>query len=311
MHTGRSGDGTIADPHSCVGEDGRTYQGYMPGEYMLPNDRAEQHRLDFSHALYRLMLDNELAAAPLREPEHALDIGTGTGIWALQFAEENPTCQVTGTDLSLIQPLSWMPNCQFVMENSESQDWLFPHKFDYIHLRGMTACFNDVKTVMRRALQGLTAGGWVEFQEGCFNPHGVPDDDALEGTALGRWCRLVAAGAAKCGRDLTKARLYKQQLTETGFVDVHERVIHVPGSPWPKDRKAKLLGVYFANMLCMGAIDSFKQLLAAAGELSSSEMDELREKVKEDVQNPEICWYMPMYVVYGRKPYDGEVGGTG
>lgn len=37
-------------------------------------------------------------------------------------AEENPTCQVTGTDLSLIQPLSWMPNCDFVMENSELQE---------------------------------------------------------------------------------------------------------------------------------------------------------------------------------------------
>lgn len=31
IYAGRSGDGTIADPHSCVGEDGRTYQGYMPG----------------------------------------------------------------------------------------------------------------------------------------------------------------------------------------------------------------------------------------------------------------------------------------
>lgn len=158
----------------------------------------------------------------------------------------------------------------------------------------MTACFNDVKTVMRRALHGLTAGGWVEFQEGCFNPHGMPDDGELEGTALGQWCRLVAAGAVKCGRDLTKARLYKQQLAETGFVDVHEQVIDVPGGPWAEDRKAKLLGAYFANMMCTGAIDSFKKLLAASGELSSSEMDELSEKVKEDVQNPEIRWYMPM-----------------
>lgn len=169
---------------------------------------------------------------------------------------------------------------------------VFSYKLDYIHLRGMTTCFNDVKTVMHRALHGLTAGCWIEFQEGCFNPQ--PDDDALEGTTLGRWCRLVATGAAKCGRDLTKAREYKQQLAETGFVDVHEQVINVPGGPWPEDKKAKLLGVYFANMLCMGAIDSFKKLLAASGELSSSEMDELSEKVKEDVQNPGIRWYMPM-----------------
>ncbi|KAK2600667.1 hypothetical protein N8I77_010187 [Diaporthe amygdali] len=355
MYTGRSGDGTIADLYSCVGEDGRTYQGYQPGEYMLPNDRVRipsiylhreaRHKTDvktqrrsnidlvgrnleihftvqftvlgelilhsdFSHALYRLMLDDKLAAAPIREPEHALDIGTGTGIWALQFAEENPTCQVTGTDLSLIQPLSWMPNCQFVMENSELEDWLLPHKLDYVHLRGMTACFNDVTTVMRRSLDALTAGGWIEFQEGCFHLHGVPNDDTLEGTAIGRWCQMVATGAANAGRDLTKARLYKQQLAETGFVDVHEQVIRVPGGPWSDESKAKLMGAYLANTFLMGAIDSFKKLLGAAGGLSPPEMDELTEQVKQDVQNPEIRWYMPMYIVYGRKPYEGEVAGT-
>lgn len=171
---------------------------------------------------------------------------------------------------------------------------MFPYKFDYIHLRGMTACFNDVKTVMRKALYGLAAGGWIEFQEGSFKPHGVPDDDALEDTAIGRWCKLVVAGAAKAGRDLTKARLFKQLLTETGFVDVHERVIHVPCGPWPKVSKVKLMGVYMANTFRMGAIDSFKMLLGASGELSPSEMDELSEQVKEDVQNPNIRWYMPM-----------------
>ena len=46
-------------------------------------------------------------------------------------AEENPTCQVTGTDLSLIQPLSWMPNCQFVMENSELQDCKLSFNFHF------------------------------------------------------------------------------------------------------------------------------------------------------------------------------------
>jgi hypothetical protein len=158
----------------------------------------------------------------------------------------------------------------------------------------MTACFSDVTTVMRKAFQGLTAGGWIEFQEGCFSPRGVPDDGVLEGTALWQWSQLVASGAAECGRDLKKARLYKQQLMEAGFVDVHERVINVPGGPWPKDRKSKLMGVYLANLFCMGTTDSFKQLLAASGELSCSEADELSEKVKEDIKNPEIRWYMQM-----------------
>lgn len=38
---------------------------------------------DFSHALYRLMLDDKLAAAPIREPEHALDSELSSLLWPL------------------------------------------------------------------------------------------------------------------------------------------------------------------------------------------------------------------------------------
>lgn len=33
-----------------------------------------------------------------------LDLGTGTGIWAIDFADEYPSANVIGTDLSPIQP---------------------------------------------------------------------------------------------------------------------------------------------------------------------------------------------------------------
>ncbi|KAG6367081.1 hypothetical protein INS49_001263 [Diaporthe citri] len=298
-------DEAMPDLYYYVGTDGRTYQGYMPGEYLLPNDSAEQDRLDFSHEIYRLILDNKLAEAPIRSPEYALDIGTGTGIWALQFAEDNPTCHVIGTDLSSIQPLSWMPNCQFVQENSELQEWVFPNKFDYIHLRGTIACFNDVTTVMRKAFDGLALGGWIEFQDACFEIQGL-ESGKFHGTAMERWSRLVPKGAAALGRNLAKAKLYKTQLENVGFVDVHERVIHVPGGPWPSGDKAKLIGVYTANAFHTGVVDSFKNFLLAAGEMSSAEVDSLTTQVKKDIRDASIRWYIPMYVVYGRKPYNGE-----
>lgn len=298
-------DVTIPDLYYYVGTDGRTYQGYMPEEYLLPNDSAEQDRLDFSHEIYRLILDNKLAEAPIRSPEYALDIGTGTGIWALQFAEDNPTCNVIGTDLSSIQPLPWLPNCQFLQENSELQDWLFPYKFDYIHLRGTIACFNDVMTIMRKAFDGLALGGWIEFQDACFEIDGV-ESGRFRGTAMERWSRLVPKGAAALGRNLAKAKLYKTQLEYVGFVDVHERIIHVPGGPWPAGDKARLIGVYTANAFHTGVVDSFKNFLLAAGETSSAEVETLTTQVKKDIRDASIRWYIPMYVVYGRKPYSGE-----
>jgi tRNA G46 methylase TrmB len=69
--------------------------------YPLPNDGKEQDRLDFVHAIYMLIWNDRLHFAPLERPRRVLDIGTGTGIWAIQFAERNPETQVVGTDLSM------------------------------------------------------------------------------------------------------------------------------------------------------------------------------------------------------------------
>ena len=56
------------------------------------------------------------------------------GIWATEFAEAFPQTQVTGTDLSPIQPDFVPPNCRFIIDNAE-HDWAFEQKFDYIHSR--------------------------------------------------------------------------------------------------------------------------------------------------------------------------------
>ena len=69
-------------------------------EYELPNDGEEQDRQDFQHMLCLLMLEGKLGEAPIADsPRHVLDIGTGTGIWAIEFAERYPDSMVVGTDL--------------------------------------------------------------------------------------------------------------------------------------------------------------------------------------------------------------------
>jgi hypothetical protein len=77
--------------------------------------------IDLQHHLWLLMLKNKLYLAPISNPQRVLDIGTGTGIWAIDFginlffvyysialthsvATQNPSADVLGTDLSPIQP---------------------------------------------------------------------------------------------------------------------------------------------------------------------------------------------------------------
>ena len=39
------------------------------------------------HELFKLALDGRLNLAPVSNPQWALDIGTGTGIWAIEYGE--------------------------------------------------------------------------------------------------------------------------------------------------------------------------------------------------------------------------------
>lgn len=44
--------------------------------------------MDLVHHIYRLLLGGRLHLAPIKpNPQRVLDLGTGTGIWAMDFAE--------------------------------------------------------------------------------------------------------------------------------------------------------------------------------------------------------------------------------
>lgn len=54
--------------------------------------------------------------------QNVLDLGTGTGIWAIDFADQHPSANVLGVDLSPIQP-SWIPpKLKFEIDDYE-QTW--------------------------------------------------------------------------------------------------------------------------------------------------------------------------------------------
>jgi len=60
-----------------------------------------------------------------KDQTRILDIGAGTGIWAIEMAEKYPKVEVIGTDLCLIQPQQWVPpNCRFEVDDAE-QEWIY------------------------------------------------------------------------------------------------------------------------------------------------------------------------------------------
>ena len=92
--------------------------------------------------MFLLALDEKLFQAPVKDPKRILDVGTGTGIWAVEVAEEFPTAAVIGNDLSPIQPKWVPPNLTFEIDDIESE-WSFSTGFDLIHSRHMDFAIAD------------------------------------------------------------------------------------------------------------------------------------------------------------------------
>ena len=70
----------------------------------MPTDEQEQDRMDLTHYEMMLLLENNLYLAPINHPQRVLDLGTGTGLWAIDFANIHPESEIIGNDLSPIQP---------------------------------------------------------------------------------------------------------------------------------------------------------------------------------------------------------------
>ncbi|KAI0168794.1 S-adenosyl-L-methionine-dependent methyltransferase [Pestalotiopsis sp. NC0098] len=293
---------TIAEPESVLGRSGRTYHGFKEGKYFMPNDGQEQDRLDFQHRALTILIDERLHAAPIQSPKYVMDIATGTGIWAMEFAQQYPDSKVIGVDLSKIQPKNAPPNVEFIKDDSE-EPWVFPYKFDFVHARAVFTCFNDQKAVMRNAFENLNEGGWIEYLDGSFIVGCL--DGTIEGTALKRWGELLVEGGLALGRDLEVTKHFKQWLEETGFVDVVERKLPWAYSPWPQDRRLKLAGKFMQSNIYEGIRGISFMFLTGAG-LTEPEINQMILDVRADLMNPRIHGFMPVWSVYGRKPFNHE-----
>ncbi len=155
------------------------------GKYSFPNDEQENDRLDLQHHLFLLTLDGKLFTAPIPKVNRVLDVGTGTGIWAIDFADEHPESQVIGVDLSPTQPQFVPPNVVFEVDDL-TEPWTFSEPFDFIFARMTVSAFANTSHYFQQAFEHLKPGGWIECMDIC-NPVKADDSSMPSDTALLQW----------------------------------------------------------------------------------------------------------------------------
>jgi SAM-dependent methyltransferase len=183
------------------------------------------------HHIFRLVLGGALYRVPIADgrppPERILDVGTGTGIWAIEMADEFPNATVIGTDLSPIQP-GWVPpNCKFYVDDAEAE-WNYPtdEHFDLIHGRGLGGGIKDWPRLYGQIYRNLKPGGWLELveHEATFRS----DDDTIQRAPwTGRLLNGLYEAGRRIGKTLTVAHMHKKWMEDAGFLDVREEVYKV------------------------------------------------------------------------------------
>jgi SAM-dependent methyltransferase len=288
-----------------------SYHAYRDGTYYAPNDAASQAYESIVHHLWLLTLRDRLFLAPLTSPQRILDIGTGTGLWALDMADAFPGAEIIATDLSPIQHGAAPPNVRFEVDDANAA-WTYPaDSFDFVHMRGLTGCVRDWMYMYSQVLEHLVPGGWVEHLEFSVRTNADPDSSDPAHRIMTAFSEsIVGSAAAKTGMSFTICKEMRDKMVETGFVDVHEEKFVWPIGAWPKDQHLKDLGRWGERNWSEGIEGWVMALYTRMLGWTYAEVQAFVKDFRGVIKNRRNHFWHEVRCVYARKPFPHEVPGT-
>ncbi|KAF7364241.1 Methyltransferase str2 [Mycena sanguinolenta] len=134
-------------------------------EYILPVNETEWDRLDAQSNAMDKLLGNKLCPEDIGQPRKILEIGAGSGAWAIHAAKLYPEADVLAIDMNPLPARPLPPNVSYKQFNV-LEPFPFPKgTFDIVHIR-LTLChLPDASSVLSRIIDLVAPGGWLLADE--------------------------------------------------------------------------------------------------------------------------------------------------
>lgn len=266
--------------------------------YVLPKDDKEVQRLDFQHYMLRYLLHGNYAA-PLHTPTSILDVGCGTGRWAMEMATIFPHANVVGIDL-VPPPMEQLntpsggadtrpDNFAFVQGNVLEGLPFGDASFDFTHMRLLVFALpmNRWQDVANELVRVTRPGGWVEWLEG-----GIATQ--LPGPAGERLNQFANEAARRRGIDPSYVFRVGEFLQGAGLVNLQRRDIILPAGA----RAGRVGQMSVTDYLAV--ISGMKGPLVAMGVTTSEEFDQTIAAARVELEQGQSFWRFPL--AYGQRP---------
>lgn len=275
-------------------ENGRRYANQS---YFLPNDEAEEIRSSILHQTYLSALSGHLTFHRVRpDISRILDIGSGSGDWAIAMAEQYPNCEIVATDIWPFQPAGIPPNLMYEIDDARLK-WDFLEKFEYIHIRGLAGAFEDWSIIYKQIHDACSDDGVVEIVDLSLVKYKVAKTDS----ALQRYNDTLVEAAALAKLSLTLEHLREQGIQEAGFRVFRKVSIEIPVGQGQQNPQKESLGKLALVTVLEGLEAQSLRLLTAYLGWTIEQVVDLCEEVKEEIMRAGLEPFMTCQIVVAKK----------
>ncbi|KAF9019978.1 S-adenosyl-L-methionine-dependent methyltransferase [Hymenopellis radicata] len=243
-------------------------------------------RLDEQSNAMDTLLGNKLGPGDIGQPKKILEVGAGSGAWAIYAANKYPEAEVIAADMNPL-PARPLPSNLRYQETNALEPFPFPAgSFDIVHIR-LTLChLQDGPAVLTRLIDLVAPGGWLLADDIDW----LADFSGLDNAPGIKGARWPSRGDPHFGKNLKSLLESSSKLT-----NVHVREVTTPLNSAPADPAEATWAKTFKDTLTRAVAG------APVGEAPAAKA--MQKAYLDDAANEGLDWQysLKFYFGWGKK----------